>query len=368
MADPRRLRVVLVLGTSGGGVGRHVGALAAGLGVAGHDVLVVGPAETDAVFGFTGAGARFARWDVSDRPRPADVEAVRRLRGLLSGADVVHAHGLRAGGLAVLALRSLRARRRAGPPLVVTLHNALLANGVVALAYGVLERLVARGASVVLGVSADLVDRMRRLGASEVAAAVVPSPSGPVSVRDPAETRAELGATGPLIVTVGRLAEQKGLDLLLDVAGVLADRSPAPLFVVAGDGPLEDSLRRRIDAERLPVRLLGRRSDVPDLLAAADVVVVPSQWEGQPLVVQEALRAGAPVVATAVGGIPAMVGDAAVLVPYGDVEALADAVAALLDDPTARERLSTAARARADDLPDDTDAVDAVLAVYRRLC
>jgi len=369
MADPRRLRIALVLGTSGGGVGRHVASLAAGLGAAGHDVLVVGPAETDAVFGFTSAGARFARWDISDRPRPTgDVRAVRRLRGLFSGADVVHAHGLRAGGLAVIALRSLRAKRRAGPPLVVTLHNALLAPGAVALAYGVLERLVARGASVVLGVSADLEDRMRRLGAREVGAAVVPSPSGPVSVRDPADTRAELGAEGPLVVTVGRLAEQKGLPLLLDVAGRFADRSPRPTFVVAGDGPLEDPLRRRIDAERLPVRLLGRRADVPDLLAAADVVVVPSQWEGQPLVVQEALRAGAPLVATAVGGIPYLVGDAAVLVPYGDPAALADAVATLLDDPAGRDWLAATARARAAELPDDADAVDAVLAVYRRLC
>ena len=366
MADSRRLRVVLVLGTSGGGVGRHVGALAAGLGAAGHNVLVVGPAETDATFGFTAAGARFRRWDVSDRPRPAgDVRAVRRLRGLVAGADVVHAHGVRAGGLAVLALRSLRAAR---PPLVVTLHNALLASGVVALAHGVLERLVARGASVVLGVSADLEERMRRLGAREVAAAVVPSPAGDASVRDPAETRAELGADGPLVVTVGRLAEQKGLPLLLDVAGALEGRSPALLFVVAGDGPLEDSLRRRIVADRLPVRLLGRRDDVPGLLAAADVVVVPSQWEGQPLVVQEALRAGAPLVATAVGGIPALVGEAALLVPYGDAEAMKAAIAAVLDDPTARERLSSAARARAAELPGDADAVDAVLAVYRRFC
>src|SRR5215210_1765866 len=111
MADFRRLRIALVLGTSGGGVGRHVAALAAGLVGAGHDVLVVGPGSTDDTFRFAATGARFRAWEVHDRPRPAgDLVAVQRLSGLLGDADVVHAHGLRAGGLAVLGLRARRAR------------------------------------------------------------------------------------------------------------------------------------------------------------------------------------------------------------------------------------------------------------------
>ncbi|MEP6760571.1 MAG: glycosyltransferase family 4 protein [Sporichthyaceae bacterium] len=365
MADPRRLRIALVLGSSAGGVGRHVAALAAGLVGAGHDVLVVGPAATETAFGFVTAGATFRACEVSDRPRPGgDLVAVARLRGLLRGADVVHAHGLRAGGLAALALRTRRAR----PALVVTLHNALLAGGAVALAYRALERLVARGAAVVLAVSADLEKRMRGLGARRVGHAVVPAPRADRSMRDPAMTRSELGGDGPLVVTVGRLAEQKGLPLLLEAIGLLRGRSPAPLFVLAGEGPLEEMVRRRISDEDLPVRLLGRRDDVADLLAAADLVVVPSSWEGQPLVVQEALRAGAPLVATAVGGIPDLVGDAAVLVPYGDPAALADAIAKLLDDPAGRDWLAATARARAAELPGDADAVDAALAVYRQLC
>jgi len=250
----------------------------------------------------------------------------------------------------------------------VTLHNALLAGGAVAVAYRALERLVARGAAVVLGVSGDLEQRMRELGARQVGHAVVPAPILGRSMTDRNETRSELDVDGLLVVTVGRLAEQKGLPLLLDAAGLLARRTPTPLFVLAGDGPMEDVLRRRIADEDLPVRLLGRREDVGDLLAAADVVVVPSSWEGQPLVVQEALRAGAPLVATAVGGIPDLVGDAAVLVPYGDPNALANAIAALLDDPAAREGLAAIARARAAELPDDAAAVDAALSVYRQLC
>lgn len=363
MAEARPLRLALVLGTSAGGVGRHVAALAGGLAGAGHEVLVCGPAATAETFGFAAAGARFVPVEVTDRPRPVgDLRAVARLRSLLRGADVVHAHGLRAGGLAVLAVRSLG---RARPRLVVTLHNALLARGSVAVAYGVLERVVARGADDVLGVSADLEERMRSLGAARVGHAVVPAPVGATARRTPEEVRADLGVTGPLVVTVARLAEQKGLPLLLDAAALLAGRAPVPVFVVAGDGPLEASLRARIDAESLPVRLLGRRSDVAELFAAADVATCPSVWEGQPLVVQEALRAGAPLVATAVGGVPEMVGDAAVLVPYGDPAALAAAVGRLLDDPAERARLSAAARDRAASFPDDAAAVAAALAVYR---
>ena len=86
----------------------------------------------------------------------------------------------------------------------------------------------------------------------------------------------------------------------------------------------------------MAVRFLGVRHDVPALLAAADVVVVPSNWEGQPLVVQEALRAGRPLVATRVGGIAELTGsDGAVLVPPGHPVALAAAVTRLLDDPEA---------------------------------
>ena len=118
----------------------------------------------------------------------------------------------------------------------------------------------------------------------------------------------------PLVVAVGRLHPQKGYDVLLDaVARWVADPRlrPAPLVVIAGDGPLHDELAARIAAERLPVTLLGRRTDVADLLGAADVCVLPSVWEARSLTAQEALRAGTPLVATAVGGIPELVGDAA---------------------------------------------------------
>jgi glycosyltransferase involved in cell wall biosynthesis len=359
------LSVLLLLATSGGGVARHVRGLAASLVAAGHDVTVGGPAQTEAEFAFTGVGATFVAVETSDRPQPLkDLAAARAVRELARHVDVVHAHGLRAGGLAALALRRSRV------PLAVTLHNALLAGGLrgrpVAAAYGVLERLVARRAAVVLGVSEDLEGRMRRLGARDVRHAVVPAPDAGHVRQDPSAVRAALGVGDRhLVVCVARLAEQKGLPLLLDAADVLRARGGGVLVVVAGDGPLRGRLTSRIHSEGLPVRLLGWRDDVPDLLAAADVVVSSAVWEGQPIAVQQALHAGAALVATDVGGTRAATGDAAVLVPYGDAQRLATEVRRLLDDPAERARLQAASRERAAALPTADDACTAAVSLYR---
>ena len=316
----------------------------------------------------------FAAVEIADRPRPArDLAAVRRLRSLLaySRPDVVHAHGLRAGALAAAAL-GLRQDR---PSLLVTVHNAPPHGGAAAAVYQVLERIVARRADAVLCVSGDLEARMRRLGARAVARAVVPAPPEPprVSAETLARLRAELGLAGQpvraaVVLAVARLAPQKGLGTLIDAAARWRDRDPAPLLVIAGTGPLRDELNRRAEAAGVPVRFLGQRGDVAALLAAADVVVLPSSWEGQPLIVQETLRAGRPLVASRAGGIPDLAGEeAALLVPPGDAAALSAAVLSVLDDPGLAARLSEAAIKQAGTLPAESDALDAALAAYGSL-
>jgi glycosyltransferase involved in cell wall biosynthesis len=355
------VRILLVLGTSGGGVGRHVGDLAASLVGAGHAVVVAGPASVEARLDRSATGARFVEVPIAERPSPlADPRSVRTLRRLGRSADVVHAHGLRAGALSALA------RRRSGPPLVVTLHNALVSGGPVAVAYRVLERVVARRADLVLGVSGDIEDRQRSLGARRVGAAVVAAPAFAAPSRSAAQIRAELSLdpTVPVVVTVARLAEQKGLGTLLDAVDLLRDPATEPVVLVAGDGPAKVVLQQRIDDEALPVRLLGWRRDVPDLLTAADVAVSTALWEGQPIWLQEALAVGCPIVATDVGGTAQVVGGAAVLVPARDPAAVADAVGHLLRDSAARDALRRRARARAAELPDADAARDAALAAY----
>ncbi|GAA2208016.1 glycosyltransferase family 4 protein [Nonomuraea monospora] len=351
------MRVAFVLGTTSGGTGRHVLMLVEGLVKLGHQVLVIGPRSIGEQFPFGEAGARFAEVPVSDRPDPVnDVRAVLAIRRLTRGADVVHAHGLRAGALAALGRR--------GP--VVTLHNALTAGGFVGVVYGVLERIVARRAGHVLTVSPDLGERMRRLGARDVRAALIAAPVPRPAKRTPQEIRDELKAgERPIVLTVARLAQQKGLETLLDIAAGPWQAGRQPLFVVAGGGPLRGELQRRIDAEGLPVVLLGNRDDVPDLLGAAVALLMPSRWEGQPLTLREALMTGTPAVASEVGGIPEILGDAGILVPYGDAGKFRDAVRELLEEPGTARTLAEAAERRGREMPGGDEVVTNVLGVYR---
>jgi glycosyltransferase involved in cell wall biosynthesis len=365
--DP--LRVLQVLGSSAGGVARHVAQIAAALNVPGPDgpgvrVSVAGPAGLAGAVAPAGSRVVYHPVPITDRPRPGDLAVLGRLRALAAGADVLHAHGLRAGALAVLAART---RAPAGRPrVVVTLHNLPVGGPAVLVVSAVLEQVVARGADVVLAVSGDLARRARSRGASAVERALVPAPSRPRPSADAATVRRSLGVpdTAALVVTVARLAPQKGLDTLLDASVRLGALRPV-LWVLAGDGRLHDRLAARIAHLQAPVRLLGHRSDVADLFAAADVVVSTAVWEGQPIGVQEALQLGAPLVATDAGGTREVTGDeAAMLVPVGDAAAIAATVAGLLADPAERAALAARARARAVELPDLGAVVGQLRRVY----
>lgn len=360
-------RVAEVLATSTGGVGTHVRAVLPALGAAGAAVRVCGPATTEALFGFTAAGADFVPVEVSAGLAPvADVRAGAALRRATADVDLVHAHGLRAGLVAAAARRSGNRDR----PLVLTLHNALPpGGGPVRRLLELAERMAIRGADVVLAASGDLAANAWRHGARDVRLAPVSAPPLPAPDRPAAEVRAELGlADGrPLVVAVGRLHPQKGYDVLLDAAARWAPGPCRPLVAIAGDGPLRAELTARIAAEELPVALLGRRSDVADLLAAADLVVLPSRWEARSLTAQEALRAGTPLVATRTGGLPELLGDGAVLVPAGDAAALAEAVTGLLGDPARARSLAAAGRRQAATWPDGAATARQLVALYREL-
>ncbi|MER6026615.1 glycosyltransferase family 4 protein [Streptomyces sp. NPDC001851] len=357
------LRTVQVLGGGNAGSGAHVRSLAEGLVARGVRVTVCAPVEADRAYDFTGAGAEHVHV-----PRSSDPVSVAALRTACAHADLVHAHGLHASFRAVLALSGRRT------PLVVTWHNRAQAEGPRAHLLRLLERRVMRTAAVVLGTSPDLVDRARRTGARDarLAAVGLPGQRRPVVLDDPdrlrPKVRAELGATGrPLLIAVGSLDRQRGYDVLLDAARAWRDLDPVPLVVIAGEGPLRPVLLRRIEDEKLPVRLIGHREDVPELLAAADLALLTSSWESRSVLAQEALYARVPLVATRVGGIPDLVGDAAELVPYGDPEALADTVVRLLADPERREELRERGVRQAAGWPTEDETVAQVLSVYDEL-
>jgi glycosyltransferase involved in cell wall biosynthesis len=238
----------------------------------------------------------------------------------------------------------------------------------------VLERRVVKAATVVLGTTSALVDRARLTGARDarLAAVALPGPRRPREPDDPdrrrPKVRAELGAIGrPLLMAVGSLEHHRGYDVLLDAARAWRRLDPVPLVVIAGEGPLRGELQRRIEEEGLPVRLIGRRDDVTDLLAAADLALLPSRWEARSVLAQEALHARVPLVATHVGGIPELVGDAAELVPYGDAKALADSVVRLLGDRAGRELLTARGTRQAATWPTEDETVAQVLSVYDEL-
>ena len=354
--DPQagRRRILQVCGSAAGGVRAHLADCARLLAADGHDVIVEAPAAV--LDGLDIEPARAEPLEIGPRPSLNDTLAVARLRRLGRRADVLHAHGLRAGALAALALGR---RRRGRTRLVVTLHNLTVGGRLTTLVGDRLERLIARRADLVLAVSPDLAERARELGAPQVELAIIPA----VPTQQPAEPGASDAAaaedawprSGARLLTVARLAPQKGLPLLLEVAAILsrevdAGRLAAFTWALAGDGPGREQAAERIAAEQLPVALLGRRSDAPALMEAADIVVQTSLWEGQPLTIQEALRAGAAIVATDVGGTAVTARGGAVLV-VPQAQAIAEALRTLLSDPEARTRAAEHARAAARRLP-----------------
>jgi glycosyltransferase involved in cell wall biosynthesis len=167
----------------------------------------------------------------------------------------------------------------------------------------------------------------------------------------------------PLVVGgVGRLTRQKGWDLLIEATRRLV-REGWPVEVrLAGAGRERDRLAAA--AAGLPVRLAGFTGDVPGFLAGLDVFCLPSRAEGLPLALLEAMMAGLPCLATAVGEVPAAAGEAALVVPPGDVDALTGALRRLLGDPRLRAELAGRARALAVRDFDVAAMVAATVAVY----
>jgi glycosyltransferase involved in cell wall biosynthesis len=357
------LRTVQVLGGGNAGSSAHVRSLTSGLVARGVRVTVCAPVEAERAYDFSGAGA-----DHVHVPRSSDPTSVAVLRAACADADLVHAHGLHASFRAVLALSGRRT------PLVVTWHDRAYAEGARAHFVRLLERRVVKAASVVLGSTSALVDRARGTGARDarLAAVALPQPREVVEQDDPdrlrPKVRAELGAIGrPLLMAVGALERHKGYETLLDATRAWRLLDPVPLVVIAGEGPLRAVLQSRIEEEGLPVRLLGRRDDISELIAAADLALLPSRWEARSVLAQEALHARVPLVATEVGGIPELVGDAAELVPYGDPEALAGTVVRLLGDPERRELLTERGVRQAATWPTEDETVAQVLSVYDEL-
>ncbi len=273
------------------------------------------------------------------RPRPIVRSAISLARILRrERPHVVHAHNPGASAAAWLARRLARMPELA---IVTTYHG--VADARVARA----KRALGRYSDLVVGVGPGVTRSLVERGLPAERTATIFNAVDPVARRSAAELRGEFGVADgvPLIVNVGRYVDQKNQALLVDALARL--RRPLKALVV-GYGELEESLRARAAAAGLgdDIVLTGMRQDVPDVIAAADVFVLSSDWEALPLVVLEALWLGTPVVATSAGGVSDVIADGrtGLLVRPGDADGLAAALARVLDEPGLAERLTSAGR------------------------
>jgi glycosyltransferase involved in cell wall biosynthesis len=349
-----------------GGAERVVALLAAGLS-AEHQVsvAVLGAATgswLEAQIRSAGVPMHFL-----NKPPGLSPRTIPRLARLLRGQrpDVVHTH--------LHVLKYLLPARAAWRCAVVhTLHN-VAEHEAVALDRA-LQRVAFRRGVAAVSIGGAVTQSVERLYGHPPAAVI---PNGiPVADYRPAPgegatARLALGIPeeSPLFLAIGRLNEQKNHAALLEA---FADaRLTAAHLLIAGEGDQRSVLEGRIAALGLTgrARLLGVRSDVPSLLAACDAVVMASTWEGNPLVIMEAMSAGRPVIATAVGCVPELLsGGGGVLVPPGDVGALAEAMSGLAGAPERAEALGRVAGEQASARFDVSVMTQAYSALFSASC
>jgi glycosyltransferase involved in cell wall biosynthesis len=254
----------------------------------------------------------------------------------LARGGLLHAHDYKALTLAVVAGALARA------PVVATFHGDTAHDARVVF-YERLARWLARFTSGVAATSEPLAARIRA-AAPRTAIHVIPNglrvpPAVTAEVRLAARRTLGLPPEARVVAFVGRLSLEKAPEVLLR-----AVRGTGARVLIAGDGPLRSTLEAMAEGE--DVRFLGFVPDVGRVLAAVDVLALPSRTEGLPMAALEAMAAGVPVVASAVGSLPEVLGDGAgVLVPPGDVEALRGALERLWV-PATRQALAQVARAR----------------------
>lgn len=270
------------------------------------------------------------RWRAGRAPGPSSVAETRELRSLVRVVrpDLVHLHSAKAGLAGRLALRGT-------VPTVFQPHawSFHAAGGIVGTVSTLWERAAMRWTDLVVAVSGGELHEGYRRGISPQRSIVIPNG---VDVhdfvpRDREAARRRLGlGPEPLAVCVGRVTRQKGQDLLLSLWPSVRDEVPDARLVVVGDGPLLAELEgHRVDG----VAFAGQTIAPQDWYAAADVVVVPSRWEGMALVPLEAMACERPVVGFDVAGLAESIGDAGTVVAAGDGRALAREIVRRLADP-----------------------------------
>jgi glycosyltransferase involved in cell wall biosynthesis len=327
-----------------------VASLAASLQAAGADNLLIAPAEGEGWLAreVSGTGVRVESFRLD---RPFSPAFARWLVVTLQRHRIALAHSHEF----TMAVYGAWAARRAKIPHLLTMHGGRYYAG--RLQRRIAMRVAAALSGSVVAVSRSVAQHLSRdlwLSASRIT--TIPNGAALTPVAQ-SSLRAELrlGSEDRLAVAVGNLYPVKGHIHLLEALGLLAQRFPRLHVAVAGRGDLAAPLLARAHALDVGDRfhLLGLRSDVANVLAGADVFVLPSLSEGLPLALVEAMLAARPIVATAVGEVSAVLNGgsahAGLLVPPADPVALANALAQVLSNPREAKQLAAAAARRAED-------------------
>ena len=349
------------------GVANCVLALIADQRARGWEVSLAAPLWGDLAREARELGASCHQWEAARTPGPATIPETRSLGRIIRRVEpsLVHLHSSKAGLAGRLAIRGRRAT-------VFQPHawSFEAVRGPVRAGSLLWERLAARWAGVVVCVSEAEAARGR---AARVRARYRVVPNGVSleawsarSPHDRADARRKLGLdSGPLAVCVGRLTRQKGQDLLLATWPRVRERVAEAGLVLVGAGPEEERIRALAGAG---VELVGSRKDILDWYTAADVVVLPSRWEGMSLVPLEAMACSRSVVATDVSGAREAIGEnAGAVVPVDDLDALAEAVAERLGDQSRADAEGSAGRSRVEASFDIRRTTESTADVYAEL-
>ncbi len=292
------------------------------------------------------AGGEHHPWQAARKPGPKVILETAALRHICRklAPDIVHLHSSKAGLVGRLVLRGRL-------PTIFQPHcwSFIVARGATARAALWWERWAARWTDRVICVS-DTERRTAEIAGIQARTRLIPhgvdlSRFTYASQADRDAVRCRLGmGSGPVAMYVGRLAPEKGVDVLLDAWPTVRRRVASAQLIIAGDGPCALSLQERASEATC---FVGRRDEVAEWIAAADLVVLPSRYEAGPIVVLEAMARGRSVVATDVGAVRDMLGcEAGAIVPPGDPKRLAAAIGDRLLHPDRCRREGAAGRRR----------------------
>ena len=336
------MRVLLVYDhLDTGGAQTHGLALAQELLKVGHTLFIVSRGG-DMESRFAQRGVTALRWPAPPRAHPFKLaRSFFRARQILHDLrpDVIHAHAVLPGVIFSVAARSRSGGR---PPIVMTPHRSWdsLYRPVASRSFYQLLRFAADD---IIAISAGFYQELTQHDIPPARCHLIHNGIDVNAYDAPANN-----PTPQVVGTIGRLIEQKGLDVFIAAAAQVAEQRSDVEFQIAGEGPLRATLEMQIAALSLAdrIHLLGNRSDVPDLLKQFSVFVSSSRWEGMPYALLEALAARRPAVATRVLGSEDLIQDGitGLLVPPADPTALSQAIGKLLDDRVLAHRLAEAGR------------------------